>query len=111
MVLLKVFRPSPNDCTYNQYNSKFFFTLAGGIIKDMSSTNEVKARVGMLRAEELLGDGEKTWDEGSLKTVLNGTKINRKAFEDLGKPKEEMPADAGSAIHWLCIIMRVVINL
>lgn len=61
----------------------------------MSSTDEAKARVGMIRAEELLGDGEKTWDEGSLKTVLNGTKINRKAFEDLGKPKEQMPADAG----------------
>lgn len=64
----------------------------------MSSTNEAKSRVGMLRAEELLGDGEKVWDESSLKTVLNGTKINRKAFEELGKPKEDVPSDAGKSI-------------
>lgn len=69
--------------------------MAGGIIKDMSSKDEAKSRVAMLRAEELLGDGEKTWDECSLKTVVNGTKINHKAFEDLGKPKEEIPSDAG----------------
>ncbi|KAE9534174.1 hypothetical protein AGLY_008681 [Aphis glycines] len=68
--------------------------LIGGIIKDMSSKNEAKSKVGMLRAEELLGNGEKVWDESSLKTVHNGTKINRKAFEDLGKPKDEIPADA-----------------
>lgn len=54
----------------------------------------------MLRAEELLGNGEKVWDESSLKTVHNGTKINRKAFEDLGKPKDEIPADAGMKINF-----------
>ncbi|KAL4098475.1 hypothetical protein QTP88_023080 [Uroleucon formosanum] len=70
-----------------------------GIIKDLSSKNEAKSRVGMLRAEELLGDGEKTWDESSLKTVQNGTTINRKAFEDLGKPKDEIPSDAGLCIQ------------
>lgn len=64
----------------------------------MSSKNEATAQVGMLRAEELLGDGEKLWDESSLKTVQNSTSINRKAFEDLGKPKEEIPADAGMTI-------------
>ncbi|XP_008187653.1 tetratricopeptide repeat protein 12-like isoform X1 [Acyrthosiphon pisum] len=68
--------------------------LIGGIIKDLSSQNEAKSRIGMLRAEELLGDGEKSWDESSLKTVQNGTTINRKAFEDLGKPKDEIPSDA-----------------
>lgn len=62
----------------------------------MSSTNESKARIGMIRADELLGNGHKEWDESSLKTVQNGTKINRKAFEDLGKPKEEVPSDAGT---------------
>jgi hypothetical protein len=71
---------------------------SGGIIKDLSSTDEHKARIGMIRAEELLGDGEKSWEEGSLKTVQNGTKINRKAFEDLGKPEEEVPADAGMTL-------------
>jgi len=54
----------------------------------------------MLRAEELLGDVEKEWDESSLKTVHNGTAINRKAFEDLGKPKDEIPADAGMEIYF-----------
>lgn len=63
----------------------------------MSSKNESKARVAMLRAEELLGNGgEKIWDESGLKTVHNGTSINREAFNDLGKPKEEVPADAGN---------------
>lgn len=62
----------------------------------MSSNNECKARIGMLRADELLGNDCKPWDESSLKTVHNGTKINSKAFEDLGKPKEGVPSDAGT---------------
>lgn len=63
----------------------------------MGSRDESKARVAMLRAEELLGDGgKKTWDESELKTVHDGTSINREAFEDLGKPREEIPADAGN---------------
>lgn len=69
--------------------------FSGSIINDLSSKNENKAQVGMIRAEELLGSDDKPWEESSLKTVRNGTKINKKAFEDLGKPKEEIPADAG----------------
>lgn len=57
----------------------------------------------MIRAEELLGNDNKPWDESSLKTVQNGTKINKKAFEDLGKPQEEIPADAGRLISNDCI--------
>lgn len=67
----------------------------------MSSANEAKARVGMLRAEELLGDGEKTWDECSLKTVLNGTSVNRKAFENMDKPKDQVPSDAGKTLFFI----------
>lgn len=69
----------------------------------MSSKNEATAQVGMLRAEELLGNGEKSWDENSLKTVLNSTKINQKAIEELGKPKEEIPADAGMIVYYIFI--------
>lgn len=83
--------------------------LTGGIIKDLSSKNEAKSRVGMLRAEELLGDGEKTWDESSLKTVQNGTAINRKAFEDLGKPKDEIPSDAGTKINFYIPYYNIII--
>jgi len=81
----------------------------GGIIKDLSSRNEAKSRVGMLRAEELLGDGEKTWDESSLKTVQNGTSINRKAFENLGKPKDEIPSDAGMKIRCYLLYYNILI--
>lgn len=83
--------------------------LTGGIIKDLSSQNEAKSRIGMLRAEELLGDGEKTWDESSLKTVQNGTAINRKAFEDLGKPKDEIPSDAGMKITFYLPYYNIII--
>lgn len=82
---------------HNVYNN-VRFVFAGGIIKDLSSTDEHKARIGMIRAQELLGDDEKSWEEGTLKTVQNGTKINREAFEDLGKPREQVPADAGKTI-------------
>ncbi|VVC44544.1 Tetratricopeptide repeat,Tetratricopeptide repeat-containing domain,Tetratricopeptide-like helical [Cinara cedri] len=75
--------------------------LIGGIIKDMSSKNESKSRIGMLRADELLGRDVTEWDEGSLKTVQNGTQINRKAFEDLGKPKEDIPADAAGFMAYV----------
>lgn len=77
----------------------------------MSSKNESKAQLGMLRAEELLGDGdEKSWDESSLKTVQNGTKINQKAFEDLGKPQGEIPADAGKTKYlWFYIFILLVL--
>jgi len=75
----------------------------------MSSQNEAKSRIGMLRAEELLGDGEKTWDESSLKTVQNGTTINRRAFEDLGKPKDEIPSDAGMKINFYLPYYNIII--
>lgn len=65
----------------------------------------------MLRAEELLGDGEKSWDESSLKTVQNGTKINQKAFEDLGKPQGEIPADAGKTKYLLFYIFILLVLL
>lgn len=67
----------------------------------MSSANEAKARIGMLRAEELLGDGEKTWDECSLKTVVNGTSVNREAFKNMDKPKDQVPSDAGKTIYFI----------
>lgn len=72
--------------------------ISGGIIKGMVSKDESKARVAMLRADELLGDRERTWDESALKTVVDGTSINREAFADLGKPREEVPADAGTCV-------------
>lgn len=81
----------------------FFFVRPGAIIKDMSSKNEAKASMGALRAEELLGNDAKPWDESSLKTVHNGTKINLKAFENLGEPEEEIPPDAGTVPH---VVMR-----
>jgi len=83
--------------------------LTGGIIKDLSSQNEAKFKIGMLRAQELLGDGEKTWDESSLKTVQNGTTINRRAFEDLGKPNDEIPSDAGMKINFYLPYYNIII--
>ncbi|XP_050435741.1 tetratricopeptide repeat protein 12-like [Adelges cooleyi] len=75
--------------------------LIGGIIKDLGSKDESKARLGLRRAEELLGDGDKTWDEASLKTIQNGTQINRKAFEDLDKPKDQVPSDAAGFMAYV----------
>ncbi|XP_050536313.1 tetratricopeptide repeat protein 12-like isoform X2 [Daktulosphaira vitifoliae] len=45
--------------------------LIGGIVKDIASKDDCKSRLGMIRAEELLGNYDKTWDESSLKTVQN----------------------------------------
>ncbi|XP_050536310.1 tetratricopeptide repeat protein 12-like isoform X1 [Daktulosphaira vitifoliae] len=75
--------------------------LIGGIVKDIASKDDCKSRLGMIRAEELLGNYDKTWDESSLKTVQNGTKINLKAFEDLNTHNEKVPTDAAGFMAYV----------